>query len=98
MFCFQVFVVFECLHGATFKLSRLEFRCQILPFSNHAGKKMRRFASTEGPRLSVLYRFQIVSVSGKIERIYDWRGFHSPNKRKQCLQIGGLEQDASEAS
>ena len=35
--------VFECSHDAVFKMCRLEFRFQNLPFSKSAGKKCAVF-------------------------------------------------------
>ena len=39
----SIFIIFECSYDAIFKMCRLEFRFQSLPFSKSSGKKCAIF-------------------------------------------------------
>ena len=56
MFCFTIF---ESSHDAVFKMCRLEFRFQNLPFSKSTGKKFAVFVCTGGLSVTFLATFKM---------------------------------------
>ena len=56
----SVFIMFEHSHHVIFKLCRLEFIFQNVPFSKSAGKKMCRFRVNGRPIRDIFHPFQNV--------------------------------------